>query len=279
MTEPVITDPMLPIPFVVVGNIKNNPDCTLLAIRPVDSQHLCIYKPGQFFMLYAFGCGEVPISINSDPSLKHSLTFTIRDVGGVTEALCALKKGDALGVRGPFGNGWPMEDLVGRDVVVMAGGLGCVPLRPVVYHLLMRRKDYGRISLLYGARTPEAFLFNKELQNWERHIDVMLIVDQPAPNWDGPVGHATDLVRNLDINPDNTSVVICGPEIMINLSADTMLEHGVPAQHIHISMERNMKCAIGQCGRCQFGPDFICKDGPVFAYDKVVERLLDIKEV
>ncbi|MEM2856873.1 MAG: FAD/NAD(P)-binding protein [Candidatus Nitrosocaldaceae archaeon] len=237
------------------------------------------FLPGQFNMLYVFGVGEVPISISGDPT-KPTIIHTIRDVGHVTHAITNLRKGDSIGVRGPFGNPWPINDYEGYDIVVIAGGLGLAPLRPLIYYLLANREKYGRIILRYGVKDPASFLYKRELMRWRGRFDLDLevIVSKADERWKGKVGIVTSLFSTMDIDPSYTAAFICGPEIMMHFSARELLNLKIDASNIFISMERNMKCALGLCGHCQFGKEFICKDGPVFNY-KRVERLLTIKEV
>jgi NAD(P)H-flavin reductase len=226
-------------------------------------------------MLYALGAGEVPISISAIPSGDGQLVHTVRAVGAVTRRLCAARSGDVVGVRGPFGRGWPLEEAEGRDVVVVAGGLGMAPLRPVVHALLERRDRYGRVSLLCGGRSPAELLYRDELERWRRDgsIDVGLIVDAPDREWDGEVGVVTRLIRRAAFDPANAVAMTCGPEVMMRFAASALLERGMPAPAIWLSLERSMQCATGHCGHCQLGPLFVCKDGPVVRHDRV-ERLM-----
>jgi NAD(P)H-flavin reductase len=231
------------------------------------------FAPGQFNMLYVWGVGEVPISISGDPARPRTLTHTIRAVGPVSEALCRLPRGATVGVRGPYGNHWPVEAAPGSDVVVAGGGIGLAPLRPVLYHLLAHRADYGNIVLLYGARTPQDLLYTDELARWRGRFDleVGVTVDKATNGWQGHVGTVTTLIPKAGFDPAHTVAFVCGPEIMMRFTIRELQSRGVPDERIFISMERNMKCAIGLCGHCQLGPFFICKDGPVFAYSAIKE--------
>lgn len=246
-------------------------DVFTLEMTPVDGSAPLPFAPGQFNMLYAFGIGEVPISISGDPSQPGRLVHTIRSVGAVTAALCRMKRGDLVGVRGPFGTHWPLEAADGKDVVIIAGGLGLVPLRPAMYALLARRKSYGNIALLYGTRTPEEVLYHKDLSRWGKRADVQLeiTVDAAGPDWRGHVGLVTKFISSLRFHPQRTVALVCGPEIMMRFSLWELLKRGLAPEDIFLSMERNMKCGVGLCGHCQFGPFFVCKDGPVFAYQKM----------
>lgn len=275
-----MASPMHPHPFCVVETSEEIPGCTTMRVKPASDKGNCGFAPGQFYMIYVFGHGEVPISVSGDPAKSGELTFTVMAVGSVTRALCAMEPGDVIGLRGPFGNAWPVDDVKGRDVIVMAGGLGIAPLRPSVYHMLQNPDDYGDLLFLYGTRQPQNILFPKELVRWREHapIEVDLTVDAAGRDWPGKVGVVTELLKGRTVDPAHTSALICGPEIMMRFSAYALLDLGVAAENIHLSMERNMKCAVKMCGRCQYGPFFMCADGPVFSFDRV-ERLFRIREV
>lgn len=233
------------------------------------------FAPGQFNMLYAFGVGEVPISMSGNPARRDRLVHTIRAVGPVSSALAAMKRGAEIGVRGPFGSAWPVAQASGLDVIVIAGGIGLAPLRPAIYELLRTREQFGRVGILYGARAPAELLFRGELDAWRRRpeLQVRVSVDRGDPQWTGDVGVVTHLLPNVAFDPADTLALICGPEIMIRFTAMALEDLGVARERIFVSLERNMKCAIGTCGHCQFGPRFICKDGPVFCYDQVRDSL------
>lgn len=276
---PAAVDPMLPVPYRVEKVRRETHDTVTLAMRPLASPPL-VFSPGQFNMLYLFGSGEVPISISGDPGRPTSLIHTLRAVGTVTRGLCALRSGCTVGVRGPFGTAWPMADAKGHDVVLVTGGIGLAPLRPAIYHLLAHRAQYGRITILYGARGTQDMLFKKELERWRSRLDVevQVTVDRASSDWQGQVGVVTQLVRRASFDPPDTYAMACGPEIMIRFAVRELLHRGVPADQVFVSLERNMKCAVGFCGHCQLGPDFVCKDGPVFAYPRV-ESLFGLREV
>lgn len=229
------------------------------------------FAPGQFAMLYVFGVGEVPISFSGDPARSTTLVHTVRAVGAVTRALCALRMGDAIGVRGPFGSRWPIDEAIGHDVVLVAGGLGLAPLRPALYALLAARRRYGRVALLYGSRTPQDLLYRRDLERWRGRFDlqVEVAVDSARGDWYGHVGVVTALIPRVPFDPTSTTAMICGPEIMMRFTAQDLLRRGVAPENIFLSMERHMQCAVGFCGHCQFGPAFICKDGPVLRYARI----------
>jgi NAD(P)H-flavin reductase len=255
-------------------------DVWTLELEPADGRAPPAFRAGQFNMLYAFGIGEVPISVSGDPARPSPLVHTIRAIGPVTRAICALRKGQVLGVRGPFGSAWPVAESRGRDVVLVAGGLGLAPLRPALYAILAARQDFGRVALLVGARSPEEILFARELRRWRGRFDlkVRVTVDRAGPRWRGTVGVVTRLIPRVGFEAANAVALVCGPEVMMRFAAAELLERGVPAASIFVSMERNMKCAVGVCGHCQFGPEFVCKDGPKFPWSRV-EALLRIREV
>jgi NAD(P)H-flavin reductase len=238
------------------------------------------FSPGQFNMLYAIGAGEVAISISGDPARPQELVHTIRSVGTVTRVLEKLRRGDTIGVRGPFGAGWPMEAARGKDLVIIAGGVGLAPLRPAILHALAHRADYGRVVVLYGARTPADILFRKDLERWRGRLDVEVevTVDRAPAEWPGNVGVVTSLLPGARFDAANAVALLCGPEVMMRFCVRELERRGVAHDAIFVSMERSMKCGAGLCGHCQYGPAFVCKDGPVFRFDRV-ERLFYTREV
>jgi len=251
-----------------------------LELEAADQDGAIAFRPGQFTMVYAFGVGEAPISISGDPGSPGVLVHTVRAVGEVTRAICAAKMGDVLGIRGPYGEGWPVEAALGRDVVIMGGGLGLAPLRSLTHAIVARRAAFGRVVFLAGARTPSTLLYSREFARWAARfdIDVRATVDSGDSSWKGEVGVITTLLPRVTFEAARTTAFLCGPEVMMRFSAADLISRGVPPTSIFLSLERNMKCAVGVCGHCQFGPAFICKDGPVFSYARV-ESLLRIREV
>ena len=270
-------EPMIPVPARIVRVRREIPGVTTLVAAAARAG--APYAPGQFSMLYAFGVGEVPISVSGDTARADEITHTIRAVGTVTDALCRLRRGSVVGLRGPFGCPWPLAACRGRDLVLVAGGIGMAPLRPVVYHVLRHRAEYGRVSLLVGARTADNLLYTRELSSapWRR-IDVRVTVDSARLSWTGRVGTAPALLGGVALNPDRTDAFICGPEVMMKFTMRALNRAGLPDDRIHLSLERNMGCAVGLCGRCQLGPEFICKDGPVLRADRV-RALLAVAEL
>ena len=240
------------------------------------------FEAGQFNMLYAFGVGEVAISISGNPLRPGELLHTVRDVGAVSAALSRVAPGATIGVRGPFGTSWQVEAERGRHLLFVAGGLGLAPLRPAIYRALASRRLYRGITLVLGARSPRDLLYAYQLAGWAsgQALNLLVTVDHAGPDWTGAVGVVTNhFGRALEgVDPASVSAFICGPEVMMRHSCMTLSDLGVPGERMRISMERNMKCAVGLCGHCQFGPDFVCRDGPVFAYDTVRARL-GVREV
>ncbi len=272
-------EPMHPRPFRVLDIWKELSDTFSMSLVPEDGGPI-LFGPGQFNMLYVFGVGEVPISVSGDPNNRSVLVHTTRAVGSVSKALDALKAGDIIGVRGPFGSQWPLDVAEGKDLVFVAGGIGLAPVRPAIYAAMADRHRYGNIAVLYGARTPEDILFAKELLRWKARfdIDVQVTVDRATGHWQGRVGLVTKLIASGGFDPVNTVAYTCGPEIMMLHVVDALHARGIPHDRIYLSMERNMKCGVGFCGHCQWGTSFVCRDGPVFRYDKIAESL-KIKEL
>jgi NAD(P)H-flavin reductase len=254
---------------------KETADTFTLTINAAVEGELPHFSPGQFSMLYVFGVGELPISISGDPERKDQLLYTVRSVGQATLALVTRKPGDTVGVRGPFGSRWPMAAARGKDVVIVAGGIGLAPLRPAMYHILRHRGDYGRVILLYGARSPRDIIYKKELGAWSYLPDtqVMTTVDYGGITWAGHVGVVTTLFRHVRLHPTQTVAMLCGPEVMMRYVVRELTTRGLPAADIYLSLERNMKCAAGFCGHCQFGPYFVCKDGPIFTFEQTAPWL------
>jgi NAD(P)H-flavin reductase len=274
------SDPMGPEPFRVLRKERETHDTFTLALEPPTAAAPFSYEPGQFNMLYVPGRGEAPISMSGRSGPTREILHTIRAVGGVTQALDGLRRGDIVGVRGPFGTSWPVVEAEGRDLVMMAGGIGLAPIRPAIYHVLENRDKYDRVVLLFGARTPENILFQREIGTWRGRfdVDVEVTVDRADPDWRGRVGVVTTLVPHAHFDPDNTVAFVCGPEVMMTFAVRELARAGVLPQRTYVSLERNMKCAIGLCGHCQLGPVFVCKDGPVFRYDRVA-AWLGIREI
>lgn len=278
-----ICDPMIPQVWHVVSMMKENSDTFTMVLKP-DNGDKFAFESGQFTMLYAHGVGEMAISISGDASVNNSVTHTIRAVGAGTRALEKLEAGHSVGLRGPFGSSWPVDKIKDKDVIIVAGGIGLAPLRPVIYYLLAanneRVKNNLKTTIIYGSRSPDDQIFKDELTEWQKiqNWDFICTVDKPATDWKGNVGLVTKYFPASLPYPTNTIVLTCGPEIMMSASAEKLKELGLPGENIYLSMERNMNCGIGLCGHCQMGPHFICKDGPVFRYPDI-KHLMGIKEI
>lgn len=229
------------------------------------------FRPGQFNMLYLPGVGEAAISISGDSEAGGPVPHTVRQAGNVTHALSRLGVGETLGLRGPFGSSWPLDQALGRNVVLVAGGIGLAPLRPAIYHLLARRERLKSLTLLVGARTPDLLLFEGELETWRRAgLVIGVTVDRATPDWRGDVGVVTLLLDRLELtDPAETLLLTCGPEVMMRYTVQSALRRGIPPGNVWLSTERNMQCAIGLCGHCQLGPVFICREGPVFDWPRI----------
>ena len=261
---------MVPRPFVVTQTRRDTQDTHTMLLESVDGAPLA-FEPGQFTMLHAFGVGEVPISISGDPSRPATLQHTIRDVGSVSHALATAEPGTMIGVRGPYGTGWEVTTGRGGDVVFVAGGIGLAPLRPAILEVCAARHEYGRVLLLYGARTPEDILYADDLRSWaiDHDIDVSVTVDMGQHAWPGRVGLVTQFIPRAVFDPARTLALLCGPEVMMRHAAADLADRGVPPDTMRLSMERNMKCGVGLCGHCQLRELFICMDGPVLPYDRL----------
>jgi len=263
-------DSWMPVPARILAVTTENFNTRTFRLQFVDGEIARGYRfaPGQFNMVYVPGVGEAAISISSDPAAAGTLDHTIRVCGSVTRAIDQLGPGGLVGLRGPFGTPWPMERMAGHDVVIVAGGIGLAPLRPAIYAVLANRERYRRVVLLYGCRTPEDRVYAEELERWERErsIQVLVTVDNATNQWTGPVGVVTNLLKRLRVNAGRTIVLVCGPKILNRVAAWKFLQLHVPQQQVYVSLERNMNCGFGRCGHCQYGPYFVCKDGPVFCF-------------
>ena len=237
------------------------------------------FEPGQFNMLYIPGCGEAAISMSSDLETADGLlVHTIRHIGNVTKAASRLKMGDVVGVRGPFGTSWPLETVQGMDVVIACGGIGLPPLRGAIYRIIRDRAKYGKVTLLYGARTPADLMYPAEYEDWKKaDIELSVTVDRGDDTWTGRVGVVPMWFYNFRVDPHKTAVMTCGPEIMMRFVIYEALARRIPPEHIYVSLERNMKCGQGACGHCQQGPYFICKDGPVFPFSSL-QSIFNVEE-
>ena len=270
---------VLPRVFRVLARHDETADTHTFTLAPEDGAPVT-FAAGQFNMLYLFGRGEAAISVSGNPTDRSKLVHTVRSVGSVTRGFDALAPGEAVGVRGPFGTAWPLEAARGRDVLVIAGGLGLAPLRPAILALLAHRAKYRKLVILYGTRNPSMLLFSGDLKHWAaaRDLALAITVDHADAGWRGRVGLITRLIASAEFDPAHATALICGPEIMMHFSVEALKARGMADADIYLSLERNMKCALGRCGHCQLGPEFVCRDGPVFRHDRVA-KLLAIPEL
>src|SRR5215472_706089 len=275
------SEPMLPVPYRVADRVAETRDSVTLVLTPA-GRPLPPFLAGQFMMLAVPGIGEIAISVSGDPAAADgTLVHTIRAVGAVSTALHDAGPGTVLGVRGPFGTSWDIDSAAGRDLVIVAGGVGLAPLRPVVLGALAERGRYGRVVLIAGARAPAEFLFRDELDAWavrNNDLEAELTIDQPTVGWDGTVGFVTEPLARLSLDPQNTTAFLCGPEPMMRFCARALLGQGMTSADIRVSLERNMQCGIGLCGHCQLGPILVCRDGPVVDWE-LAESLLSVREL
>lgn len=253
---------------------QESPTIFTIDLEFIDQAHQQVFSfnPGQFNMLYLYGVGEVAISISSDPAEQTYLSHTIRAVGRVTNAMQQqLKKGDFVGIRGPFGKGWPLNEALGKDILIVTGGLGCAPTVSVINYILARRQQYGALKIFQGIKHSEDFIFRKQYEKWQMtpQTEVYIAADQAGPKWPWSVGYVTDMISSLQLNPSNTVAMMCGPQGMMLAAALALMNQGVSEEAIFLSMERNMECGIGHCGHCQYGGLFVCKDGPIFSYNRI----------
>lgn len=271
-----MTSPAVPVPYRIAARRADTADTVTMELEPV-ADPLPAFAPGQFAMLTAYGIGEVPISL-SGGARSRRLVHTVRSVGAVTAALTAGRPGAVVGVRGPYGTSWDVDSAAGHDVVVVAGGIGLAPLRPVVQAVLADRDRYGRVAVIMGARTPAELLYPDQVRRWGRLVQVLTTVDRPAAGWHGHVGLVPSLVGQAGVDPAGSIAFVCGPEVMMRFTARALIARGVPARNVRVSMERTMRCGAGWCGHCQLGPLLICRDGPVVDYARV-ESLLTVREL
>lgn len=276
---PPVADPMVPRPFRIERRLREVDGCFTLHLKAVDGRPLP-FKPGQFNMLYVFGVGEVAISISGDCRDLNTLVHTVREVGTVTRAMAKLKPGDCIGVRGPFGNPWPVEEAYGNDILFVTGTIGLAPLRPLVYEVLNRRDRFGKVVLCYGSRGTHDILYEPLLHQWRGRFDmqVHVTVHSAHAGYRGRVGSVANLVKIARFDPEHTTAYVCRSETMTRPAVQALHDRGVTSDRIHVTLERNMKCGVGFCGHCQMGGSFMCKDGPVYRYSDI-ERIFTVREL
>ncbi len=268
-------DPHLPHLAVIDKRVQESPTIFTLRLQyeDTDRQQAFEFAPGQFNMVSLFGVGEVAISIVNDPQDSHFFEHTIRVVGRVSKGLEKLQPGDRVGIRGPFGRGWPIEEAKGQDVLLITGGLGCAPLVSVIRYLLRRRDQFGHIHILQGVKHADDLIWRDQYETWskEHDVNVLLAADVSSGNWPWQQGMVTELIGQLNLRLDRTLAMLCGPEMMMLAAIAQLRELGLADWRMWLSMERNMQCGYGQCGHCQLGPKFVCKDGPVFCYSEIAD--------
>ncbi len=254
-----------------IGKETADTNTYTLAFLDKEKRDRFSFTPGQFVMVSVLGIGEAPISLSSSPLNRECFDITIRKVGDVTNAISKMKKGDILWLRGPYGNGWPMEEARGKNLLIIAGGIGLPPLRGVIANIEKKREEYGQLEILYGARTPRDLIFQYEYDGWKKIKGARLeiTVDEAQEKWDGNIGLVTSLFPRMVTHPSNAVVFTCGPEIMMLYVTKCLETMGFKEQQIYVSMERRMKCGIGKCGHCQIGSRYVCKDGPVFSFTEL----------
>lgn len=265
----------LPFPAIIENIQQESFDTKTFKVRFKDKglQDAFIYKPGQFVEVSVLGKGEAPISIASSPSRKGLLEFTIRQVGKVTKAIHKLKVKDTLYIRGPYGNSFPFDEVKGKNLLFVAGGIGLPPLRSLINLVFDNRDDFKNIKILYGAKTPDELCFKQELKNWQKkpQTEILLTVDKPTDGWQANVGVVTELWKKTQINPEEAVAYVCGPPIMIKFVIVKLLESGFNSKDIYVSLERYMKCGIGKCGHCNIAGKLVCIDGPIFKHSQIKE--------
>lgn len=266
------TNPYIPRTAVIESIVDETPDIKTFRLRLMNGGFS--FTPGQFVLVSVLGVGESAISISSHPDdAEEFIEISVRKVGNVTGSLFRLKPGDKVGIRGPFGNGWPVDKVSGKDLLIVGGGCGQGALRPLILDALRHRDRYGRVEILYGARTPQDLMFKYEHEAWNSVPQgcLLLTVDRvpPGVRWKYNVGVVTRLFKHIRVDPANSLVCICGPEIMMHFAVKELLSIGFKGDQIYLSMERRMKCGLGKCGHCQIGSKYVCKDGPIFTYEEL----------
>lgn len=263
-----IENPYRPIKAEITGVISETPTIKTIRIEPKEP---ITFETGQFIELTIPGIGEAPFTPSSRPAMKDIMELTVMSVGKVTERIHELKKGDIVGVRGPFGKGYPIDEFKGKEILVVGGGCGFAPLRSVMYELFDRSGEFKKLFFRGGCKTPQEVLYRSEIDDWAKRedLDIKLTVDKGDNSWKGNVGVVTTILDGVDMDYKNGIAIVCGPPIMMKFSTKKLLEMGFKSENIYLSMEKNMSCGIGKCGHCRLGIYYVCKDGPVFSYDKI----------
>jgi len=263
-----------PIEAIVEDIIVETPAIKTFALR---TREPFSFKTGQFIELTVPGVGEAPFTPSSDPNIKDKIDVTIMNVGRVTSILHGIERNSSVGIRGPYGRGYPLESFYGKDVVIVGGGVGLAPLRSLLFSLFGQIDKYNKVILRYGARSPKDIVYKDAIPEWSRRkkVDVVVTVDVGESGWAGNVGLVTTIIKDLPVNLKNAVAVVCGPPIMMKFVTLKLLDEGFAPKDIYLSMEKNMSCGLGKCGHCRIGRFYACKDGPVFTYDE----LKDIPEI
>jgi len=267
-----------PFPMEVKKIITEDPSKTLrtydLAFVKEEDKKNFQYMPGQFCEFSILGKGESPFGIASSPTEKDFLRFTVNRTGSVTDEIHYLQEGDVVGIRGPLGNWYPVDKFKGENIVIIGGGFAFTTLRSLLIYLLDHRIDYGDITMIYGARNPDLFIYKDEIAEWEKRDDLTLhlTIDKQVDGWDKNVGFVPTVTQEISPSPEKAWVVVCGPPIMIKFTLPVLIELAFPDERIYTSLERRMKCGIGKCGRCNIGSQYVCIDGPVFSFDEIKEN-------
>ena len=253
----------------ILDVVDETPNIKTFSLKPSSDIE---YRAGQFMDLTIPGVGEAPFTPSSNHNIKDKLDFTIMNVGRVTKILHEMKKGRKVGVRGPYGAGYPLNEFKSKEICIVGGGVGLAPLRALLYALFNDINDYKKIVIKYGARTPKDIVYKEEIASWKnkaKHVDVEMTVDAGDGSWKGNVGLVTTILKNLSVDIKMAVAIVCGPPVMMKFVTFKLIDLGFKDSNVYLSMEKNMSCGIGKCGHCRIGPYYACKDGPVFTYDKM----------
>jgi len=271
-------DPMVPVPYRIARVIREIDGVFTWHLKSLDGSAFR-FRPGQFNMVYHFGVGEIPVSVSGDCRDLDTLVHTIREVGPVTNAMATLRPGDVVGIRGPFGRPWPIDEVTGFDLIFVTSTIGLAPLRPLIYEVLHRRSDFGKVVICYGTRGTDDIMFEADLHRWRARFDtvVHLTVHSAPSGYRGRVGGVASAIRTARVDWPSTQAFVCRSEALTRQAVDTLGGLGVTPDRVWVTLERNMQCGIGLCGHCQLGPTFMCKDGPVYRFDQI-EPLYAVRE-
>lgn len=266
-------NPYLPAPAVITDVYQEYSKIKTFTIRfeEEEIQNQFEFNPGQFVQVSIPGVGEAPISINSSPTLRDRIRLCVEKKGRVTSSLFKMGRGSRIMIRGPFGNGYPIHEARGKEVLFVGGGIGLAPLASAIEYIMGYRGEYGKVQIMYGDKTPTCLLFNRHFSRWEEYSDLYVICEETGPEWPGEKGMVTDLLDEVDLDLNNAVAFSCGPPVMYKFVVPKLQEVGFKDEDIYLSLERRMECGFGKCRRCNIGDIFVCKDGPVFAYEEIKE--------